>query len=151
MRRLKHFVFTVLGIIFRHPVAGATIVPVLPDNRIVLIRRQDTGKWGLPGGMIDWGEDLPLTVERELAEETGLKLRHLGRLVGVYSSRDRDPRLHSISILVEAFVKGEPRIVDEIEILEIQAFERQDLPLGDLSHDNDRQMKDYLEGLTTIA
>ncbi|MEC4803254.1 MAG: NUDIX hydrolase [Jaaginema sp. PMC 1080.18] len=149
--RLKHFVFTVLGIIFRHPVTGTTIVPVLPDNRIVLIRRQDTGKWGLPGGMIDWGEDIPMTVKRELAEETGLKLRHLGRLVGVYSAGDRDPRLHSISILVEAFVEGVPHIVDSIEILEIQAFERQDLPLGDLSHDNDRQIKDYLEGLTTIA
>jgi ADP-ribose pyrophosphatase YjhB (NUDIX family) len=151
MRRIQHFVFTVLGIIFRHPVTGTTIVPVLPDGRIVLIRRQDTGKWGLPGGMIDWGEDIPKTVDRELREETGLILARLGRLVGVYSARDRDPRIHSISILVEAFVEGIPHICDSIEILDVRAFERNDLPLGELSHDNDRQIKDYLEGLTTIA
>jgi 8-oxo-dGTP pyrophosphatase MutT (NUDIX family) len=86
MRRLWQIVQTVLGLIFRHPVTGTAVIPVLPDGRIVLIRRRDNGRWGLPGGMVDWGEDIPTTVRRELAEETGLDLVKIRRLVGVYSA-----------------------------------------------------------------
>src|SRR6476469_2119698 len=106
MLRSWQFVKTVIGIIFRHPVTGATIIPILPDGQIVFIRRRDTGEWGLPGGMVNWGDDIPTTVRRELSEETGLEVVNIRRLVGVYSSFDRDPRIHSISVLVEADVQG---------------------------------------------
>jgi len=149
--RFWQFVKTVIGIIFRHPVTGTTIVPLLPDGRIVLIRRRDTGEWGLPGGIIDWGEDIPNTVLRELAEETGLNLVKIRRLVGVYSSPDRDPRLHSISIVVEADVTGTMQAQDTLEISDVQAFKREELPLGNLCHDHDQQLRDYFDGLTTLA
>lgn len=149
--RFWQFVKTVIGIIFRHPVTGTTIVPLLPDGRIVLIRRRDTGEWGLPGGIIDWGEDIPNTVVRELAEETGLNLVKIRRLVGVYSSPDRDPRLHSISIVVEADVTGTMQAQDTLEVSDVQAFNREELPLGNLCHDHDRQLRDYFDGLTTLA
>jgi 8-oxo-dGTP diphosphatase len=151
MRRTWRFVSTVLGIIFRHPVTGTTIIPVLADGRIVLVQRSDSGKWGLPGGMVDWGEDIPTAAVRELKEETGLELVKIRRLVGVYSAPDRDPRLHSISILLEAEVKGNFDVKDKLEILQVKAFEPEKLPLGNLSHDHDRQLKDYLDGTTTVA
>src|SRR4028118_831729 len=110
MRRSWQFFQTVLGIIFRHPVPGATIIPLLPDGRIVLIRRSDTGEWSLPGGIVDWGEDISTTVKRELAEETGLELIKIRRLVGVYSAPDRDPRIHSIVVVVEADVEGSMQV-----------------------------------------
>ncbi|ERN40706.1 ADP-ribose pyrophosphatase [Rubidibacter lacunae KORDI 51-2] len=151
MQRSWHFLSTVAGIVFRHPIAGATIVPVLPDERIVLVRRRDTNRWGLPGGIVDWGEDLPTTVQRELTEETGLELVAIRRLVGVYSARDRDPRVHSISILVAADASGTLQVRDRDEITEVAAFERAALPLGTLSHDHDRQLRDYLSGATVVA
>lgn len=151
MLRLWQFVQTVLGILFRHPIVGTTIVPILPDGRIVLVRRRDTGMWSLPGGIVDWGQDIPTTVARELTEETGLELVKICRLVGVYSAPDRDPRLHSIAILVEAQVQGSMQIQDTLELSEIKAFTRADLPRGQLSHDHDRQLQDYLNGATTIA
>ena len=151
MRRSWRFISTVLGIIFRHPVTGITLIPVLPDGRIVLVQRRDSGKWGLPGGMVDWGEDIPNTAYRELIEETGLKLVKIRRLVGVYSAPDRDPRIHSISVLVEVEAKGTLEVKDKLEIIEAKAFSPEDLPSGNLSHDHDRQLKDYFNGLTTIA
>lgn len=151
MQRARRFVSTVLGILFRHPVTGITIIPILPDGRIVLVRRHDTGRWGLPGGVVDWGEDIPTTVRRELAEETGLELLKICRLVGVYSAPDRDPRLHSISILVEVQAQGNLQAKDTLEVTEVQAFAPYALPLGNLSHDHDRQLQDYLKGLTTVA
>ncbi|EAZ89591.1 mutator protein [Crocosphaera chwakensis CCY0110] len=140
-----------MGIIFRHPITGTTIIPVLPDGRIVLIQRKDTGKWGLPGGIVDWGEDILTTAKRELKEETGLDFLNVGRLVGVYSSMDRDPRIHSISILIEAEVTGDFAVEDTLEVIGIEAFSVDNLPLGNLSHDHDRQLKDYLQGLTVLA
>ncbi|MEA5509351.1 NUDIX hydrolase [Crocosphaera sp. UHCC 0190] len=151
MGQLWRYIKTVMGIIFRHPITGATIIPILPDGRIVLIRRQDTGKWGLPGGIVDWGEDLLTTIPRELKEETGLELVKICRLVGVYSSPNRDPRIHSISVLVEAEVTGIMAAIDKLEVLEVEAFSRDQLPLGNLSHDHDRQLRDYLQGLTVLA
>jgi len=151
MRQSWRFISTVLGIIFRHPVTGTTIIPVLPDGRIVMIQRSDSGKWGLPGGMIDWGEDILRAASRELEEETGLKLIKIRSLRGVYSDPKRDPRLHSISILLEVEAEGELEPEDKLEVLQVQAFTRDELPLGDLSHDHDRQLQDYLNDKVAIA
>jgi len=142
---------TVLGIIFRHPITGTSIIPILPDGRIVLIRRRDNGLWSLPGGMVDWGEDIPNTVRRELMEETGLELVKINRLVGVYSSPERDPRIHSICVVVEAEVSGTMEVKDALEVMEIEAFPPNLLPPGQMSHDHTQQLQDYLNGLTTLA
>lgn len=150
-RNLWRFGQTVIGIIFRHPVPGTSIIPILPDGRIVLIRRRDNGRWALPGGMVDWGEDIPTSVSRELMEETGLELVKIRRLVGVYSAPDRDPRIHSICIVVEADVRGEMNIQDSLEVAEVQGFELNSLPPGEMSHDHSRQLEDYMNGLTTLA
>ncbi|KAM3115263.1 NUDIX hydrolase [Phormidesmis sp. 146-33] len=150
MRRSWHFIQTVIGIIFRHPITGTSIIPLLPDGRIVLIRRRDNGLWGLPGGMVDWGEDIPTAIKRELSEETGLEVDKIRRLVGVYSSPDRDPRIHSICVVVEVEVRGEIGIKDTIEVLDVQAFDSNSLPEGKLSHDHRQQLQDYFKGLTTL-
>jgi 8-oxo-dGTP diphosphatase len=145
------FLKAVLKVIFRHPIVGVTMIPILPDGGIVLIRRRDTGQWGLPGGIVDWGEDIPTAACRELAEETGLKLLEISRLLGVYSSFDRDPRIHSIAVAIEVKVQGEFKVQDTGEIVEARAFAPEELPLGNLSHDHDRQLQDYRQGLTTVA
>ena len=151
MRRSWRFVSTVIGIIFRHPIVGTTIIPLLPDGKIVLIQRSDSLKWGLPGGMVDWGEDIPTATARELKEETGLTLTKIRRLVGVYSAPDRDPRIHSISVLVEVDADGVLEAEDKLEVLQVKAFSKEDLPLGNLCHDHDRQIQDYFTGQTTLA
>jgi 8-oxo-dGTP diphosphatase len=150
-RNLWRFGQTVLGVIFRHPIPGTSIIPILPDGRIVLIRRRDNGRWALPGGIVDWGEDIPNTIRRELKEETGLDLVQIRRLVGVYSAPDRDPRIHSICIVVEADVEGDMKVEDTLEVTEIQAFSPDSLPSEPMSHDHQKQLEDYLRGLTTLA
>lgn len=142
---------TAIGVIFRHPITGTSIIPVLPDGRIVLVQRRDNGRWSLPGGIVDWGEDISSSAKRELAEETGLSLIKITRLVGVYSDPKRDPRFHSICIVMEVSVEGEMQVQDTLEISNIRAFSLQEIPQGELSHDHDRQFKDYLSGATVLA
>lgn len=151
MRRLWRFFQTVLGVIFRHPVTGTSIITLLPDDRIVLIRRSDNGLWSLPGGIVDWGEDLPSAIRRELVEETGLELTRIRRLVGVYSAPDRDPRMHSICVVVEVEATGTLNPQDVDEVTDIRAFELSNLPKEKLSHDHSQQLQDYFDGKTTLA
>ncbi len=148
---MLRFAKTVLGIILRHPLPGVTMIPVTSDGRIVLVRRRDTGTWSLPGGLVDWGEDLTTTATRELKEETGLELIRIRRLVGVYSSINRDPRMHSIAILLEAEVRGDLQIQDSTEITEVTYFTPESIPIENLSHDHAEQIRDYFQGVTRLA
>src|SRR5919201_3305274 len=58
-------------------------------GRILLTRfmhagHPDSGKWTMPGGAMEWGEDPVETAVRELEEETGLHAE-IGHVVGVFS------------------------------------------------------------------
>jgi 8-oxo-dGTP diphosphatase len=147
----RKFILSVLKVIFRHPVLGISLVPILPDGRIVLAYRRDTQQWSLPGGMVDWGESIIETTKRELKEETGLNFVKIKRLVGVYSSPFRDPRLHSICIAIAIEVAGNIFIEDTLEITNVKAFTIDDIPMGQLAHDHDRHLTDYLENKLTVA
>ena len=151
MKRVWHFLKNVMGVVFRHPITGTSIIAKLSDGRIVMLRRRDNGLWSLPGGIVDWGEDIPTVVARELREETGLVVTAVNRLVGVYSDFDRDPRMHSICVVVEVQAEGSMGGWDPLEVVEVQAFYPGAIPMGNLSHDHDRQLRDYFNGLTTLA
>lgn len=151
MKFFWQFMQTVLGLIFRHPLVGVVIIPILQDGSIVLVRRRDSQQWALPGGMVDWGENVSSALHRELKEETGLEVVDLGRMVGVYSDPDRDPRLHSICVAIEAQVQGVFQIGDQREICEIQSFSPSQIPYDQLAHDHGRQLRDYWAGGTVIA
>lgn len=58
------------------------------QGRILLTKRTDNGQWCMPGGGMDSGESAAEACEREIWEETGLKIR-VKRLVGVYSYPDQ--------------------------------------------------------------
>lgn len=53
-------------------------------TRFVHADHADSGKWTMPGGGMEWGEDPRETAARELEEETGLHAE-IGRVAGVFS------------------------------------------------------------------
>jgi 8-oxo-dGTP diphosphatase len=61
---------------------GACAVVVDDGGRILLGRRADTGKWSLPAGAIDPGEQPADAAVREAYEETGVRIA-VERLAGV--------------------------------------------------------------------
>jgi len=58
------------------------------SGRVLLTKRQDNGQWCLPSGGVESGESVAEGCEREVWEETGLKVR-VKRFVGVYSHPDQ--------------------------------------------------------------
>ncbi|MGB3668964.1 MAG: NUDIX hydrolase [Phormidesmis sp.] len=151
LRRIWHPVRTLLQLILRRPLVAASVIAILPDDRLVLIRRRDSGLWGLPGGLVDWGEDVQTAAKRELLEETGLTLISPGRLVGVYSAKERDERFHSICVALAAKAEGSMDGFDPDEVLEVSAFYRHELPTEQMAHDHRQQLQDYFEGKTVLA
>jgi len=122
--------------LLRRPVVGIVAAARTADGRLLLIRRADSGKWALPGGTLEWGENLRDAITRELFEETGARVSELGELLGVYSAPERDPRFHAVTVLVAASV-SEPDAtrVNPVEITEVGLFRDDELPAdSDYSH-----------------
>jgi 8-oxo-dGTP pyrophosphatase MutT (NUDIX family) len=61
---------------------GTTAVVPGGDGRLLLQRRADDGRWGLPGGWLDPGETPEQGVAREVLEETGIVIE-VGKLAVV--------------------------------------------------------------------
>jgi 8-oxo-dGTP diphosphatase len=115
--------------LLRRPVVGVAAAARTPDGRWLLIRRTDVDDWALPGGTLEWGETLRTSIVRELAEEAGVERCTVGRLVGVYSRPDRDPRMHGVTIVVECSIEPPVREpLNPLEISEARLFRVPELP-----------------------
>jgi 8-oxo-dGTP pyrophosphatase MutT (NUDIX family) len=55
-------------------------------GRALLIQRRDNGQWEPPGGVLEPGETIPDALEREVLEETGIKIANPATLTGVYKN-----------------------------------------------------------------
>lgn len=151
MSYFAHMLRTLAGLLFRRPILGTCVIPLLADGRVVLILRRDNQRWSLPGGLVDWGEDILSAARRELREEAGLQAVQVERLVGVYSRRDRDPRFHSVCVAVAVVVEGQPYVADPKEVLDVQAFAPEAIPWDNLSHDHSEHLRDFFSGKTVLA
>lgn len=115
--------------LLRRPVVGIVAAARTADGRWLLVRRSDTGGWALPGGTLEWGEDLRSAVTREVEEETGARVTALGELLGVYSAAWRDPRFHAVTVVVGATVATpSANAVNPVEILDVGLFASDELP-----------------------
>src|SRR5690606_26878170 len=91
---------------------GVVIAPLLPENRIVLLRNYrhaiDQTIWELPAGTLQSDESYEETAARELQEETGYRAGVLERLLDFYAApgaTDERMRLFAATDLVQ----GDPR------------------------------------------
>jgi ADP-ribose pyrophosphatase YjhB (NUDIX family) len=122
---------------FTDPKVGVGVM-VLASNKILLIKRAmqpNRGKWSLPAGYLDYGEDPQETAAREVLEETNLQVSVTG-LVGVYyNTKVLDQGGASIFILYRAqLVGGEVQAGDDAD--EAAFFGADDLP--ELAFDSTR-------------
>ena len=99
------------------PAVGALVVH---DGAVLLVRRgraPSRGVWAVPGGRVELGETLAEATEREVREETGVRVR-AGEPVWSFDSviRDDDGRIafHYVIVdLLAEYLEGEPRARDD--------------------------------------
>ena len=68
-----------------HSVSVAGVI-VDDADRALLIKRRDNGKWEPPGGVLEREETIPDALQREVLEETGIKIALPATLTGVYKN-----------------------------------------------------------------
>lgn len=103
----------------RYPLVAVGAV-VFKNNCVLLVRRGQApseGLWAIPGGSVEIGETLQEAAEREILEETGIKIR-AGKPIYTFDVIDRDEdgkiRFHYVIIdLAADYVSGEPAAGDD--------------------------------------
>lgn len=50
---------------------------ILDENKKFLLCKEPDGRWELPGGGLDFGENPKSCIQREITEETGLKVTYV--------------------------------------------------------------------------
>jgi 8-oxo-dGTP pyrophosphatase MutT (NUDIX family) len=63
---------------------GAAILVLDVEDRLLMMKRSDIGRWGIPGGAMELGEVVESAARREALEETNLEIGELS-LFGVFS------------------------------------------------------------------
>lgn len=77
----------------QYPIPTVAALVTGPSGRVLLVRTTKwKGRWGIPGGKVEWGESLEAALRREMREEVGLELHDI-RLALVQEAI-LDPQFH---------------------------------------------------------
>ena len=87
---------------------------VRQGDALLLVRRgtpPHQGQWAIPGGRVQWGESLKAAVEREILEETAIRIRAQEL---IYSFEFIDSQHHYVVLDFAAqYLQGEPVAGDD--------------------------------------
>ena len=115
---------------------------------VLLIKRKYApfkGQWAIPGGFVINDESLEDAVERELFEETGIKINYLEQLY-TFGKPDRDPRGRVVSVAYFGLVRPNAfKINASTDAQQVQWFNINELPR--LSFDHKEILKTAIERL----
>ncbi len=112
---------------FDDPKVAAAVL-LEQDGRVLLVRRVNEpfrGKWTLPAGFVDAGEDPARAAERECLEETGLTVR-VTRVLDVIAGREHPRGADFVIVYRGEVVSGDLTAADDAD--EAGWFARSELP-----------------------
>lgn len=112
---------------------GANVLVTDAQNRLLLLRHGGTGKWTVPGGSLEPGENFEDCARRELLEETGLSAETLEPLEMFCGPEYRFMYLHgdvvdNVSVLYRAEGVTGQLTPQDGEVLEVGWFGVDELP-----------------------
>ncbi|HVO42464.1 MAG TPA: NUDIX domain-containing protein [Aggregatilineales bacterium] len=114
------------------PAIGVDALIVNPAGEVLMLRRRDNGRWGLPGGVLEIGETPAQGVLREAWEEAGVR-GTVARLLGMFDARAWGSRAKAQYVALTFLVTCDDYTpAPGIEMLEAAYFAPDGLP--DLLH-----------------
>lgn len=115
-------------IYFTDPKVGVGVL-VIEQGKLLLVKRAmspEKGKWSLPAGFLDQGDDPQQAAIREVWEETGLQVA-IDRLIDVYTNPPNPNGGASIFILYQGHLLG-GRLQASDDAADADFFAPADLP-----------------------
>ena len=105
---------------------------ILSRNKIILCRIKGKNRYFLPGGHVEFGEEIKASLKRELMEEAGMKVK-LNKVIGVVENFYRENRKshHEINIIFSGttetrkILSKEPHI--EFEYMDIKYIKNENI------------------------
>jgi len=128
-----------------NPKVVAGLIPVMPDGRVALLKRDNEparGKWSYPAGYMELGESVSEAAVRETMEEISVRAR-IGELLGVYSY----PDAAVVTVVYLGRVRKGAQPAAGHESQEVRLFKKREIPWDELAF---RSTKDALRDWTLL-
>ncbi len=131
-------------------------IMILKNKQVLLGQRHDhpkkadsllhgQGTWTMPGGKLNFGEDLKQAATREVSEETGIKIKKENlKVISLTNDIVSDAHFVTVGFLGQEFA-GEAKIMEPDEIIKWQWFDINDLPKP-MYFPSEKIVKNYLAG-----
>lgn len=128
------------------PVAG--IIILRKDNKVLLTRRYNTGyedgKYTLPGGHVEKGEEIKVAMAREAKEEIGVDIDPNDFVVTHVFDRKVNDSVEYIDFVVETEKwQGVPKIMEEDECDDMIWADINEIPENTIQFNKDVLTKEY--------
>lgn len=123
---------------------GAQAMIVRGGNDVLMVRHGYRPGWHFPGGGVEWRETLVEALIREVEEETGVVIKNVPRLLGMYANFIATPSDHIAFFVADEW--EQPRVPEpNHEIREQRFFPLSELP-DDISPGAARRVREVFEG-----
>ncbi len=131
-------------------------VMILKNNKVLLGKRNEDptkadsllhgeGTWTLPGGKLDFKEDIQDCAYREVFEETSIRInKDKLKIISVTNDIVEDAHFVTIGFLCKDFA-GEPKVKEPDEIVEWRWFDLNNLPTP-MFFPSGKILKEFLAG-----
>lgn len=115
------------------------------QDRVLLVQEKRDGKWNLPGGWADALDTPSNAIEREVAEEAGLRVR-AARLAAIqdgsrHNGHTMPFHVYKLMFLVERLDNAEPTAGLDEETIDVAFFGIDDLPELSSKRTNEAQLQ----------
>ena len=117
--------------------ADCIVITKEADAKVLLIQRGDDpykGCWAYPGGFMNMDETTEQCANRELEQETGMKVTGLHQ-IGAYSKVDRDPRGRTVTVAYLVVIDKPLPVIGQDDAAQAEWWPLSSLPKLAFDHD----------------
>lgn len=104
---------------------------IIKDGMVLMgqrINAHGNGTWAFPGGHLEFGETLTECAQREVLEETGLRIANVRRGPYVEDIFHRENKHYITIIMIADYIAGEPVVLEPHKCLQWDWFTLHNLP-----------------------